>query len=278
MNFLEISEFDPVITLLGGQSFLWEKRGDDFYGVCGNIGIHVRKSEKNFYWQTYPEPDNFAFIQSYFRINYDISGFNELVLYDDQLSAAFAMHHGLRVLKQDFVDTVLSFIISQNSNIPKIKKSIHTIRQQYGTPLRINGEIVYTLPDIERLSEITEEEFRALGVGYRAPYLTRSFESIKSTELDKIIHHMTFDEARKALLALHGVGEKVADCIMVFSLNADHITPLDVWGKRVITKLYNLDPSIKYHDMLLWLQKKFGNHTALAGQYLFEYVRSLKIR
>jgi N-glycosylase/DNA lyase len=276
MNRLPLEKFHADRTLLGGQTFSWEKTGDAYYGATSERVIKLVKKRDYYYWQTYPQKDDFEFIERYFRV--DLSD-RELIIHaesDNHLRSALELFPGLHLLHQDFEDTLISFVISQNSNIPKIKRSVKLLREKFGNVIEVDGVEHKLFPSIESLSSASIEELRSLGLGYRAEYVHRICQVLGGTiDRRNAVDQLDYEQARDWLLGLHGVGEKVAGCILVFALSHDHITPLDVWAKRVLVDLYGIDPRMKYSDMLDWLQNKFGSQTSLAGQYLFEYYRSI---
>lgn len=277
LNKLHAPLYNLDKTLLGGQSFSWECIDGVYYGVTSNKVLKLKQNVDYIYWQTYPIKDDEVFLRNYLRIDVNYPSILKNIDKDHHTSASIESFPGLRLLKQDFDDTLISFIISQNSNIPKIKRSIRILRDKLGKTVIVDGISFKLFPTIEKLAESTEIELRESGIGYRAKYLILSSQSVIKNKLSEKIHSLTYLEAKCELMKLHGVGSKVADCILVFSLSHDHITPMDVWGKRVLSDLYKLDPKMKYDDMLKWLNEYFGEYTAWAGQFLFEYIRSKKM-
>jgi N-glycosylase/DNA lyase len=274
MNKFHLPNFNLEKTLLGGQAFSWEKIGDIYYGKTIDKVIKIKRDGENIFWQTFPVKDDFDFIKKYFRLNIDYETLLQKINVDEKISISINTNPGLRLLKQDFDQTLISFIVSQNSNIPKIRKSLNILSEKFGDKLKVDNLEFNLFPKIVRLHESSIEELLESRIGYRAPYIKRSTEQILQNNLLEEIEKLDFDNAKSELLKLHGIGDKVADCILVFSLAQDHITPLDVWGRRVISQIYGIDERMKYTQMMAFLNKKFGEHTSWAGQFLFEYVRS----
>jgi N-glycosylase/DNA lyase len=112
-------------------------------------------------------------------------------------------------------------------------------------------------------------------LGFHAKYLKGVAQSLIDSDLARRIYDMEEDKARKELVKLHGVGNKIADCVLIYSLGFDNVTPLDVWGKRICTDIYNCNPKMKYEEMRAWIDKYFEGYAGWAGQFLFEYIRNL---
>ena len=170
---------------------------------------------------------------------------------------------GLRILAQERFETLCSFIISQNNNIPRISKLIETLSEKYGEPIETEQGIKYAFPSAERLSLVSEEELMSLKLGYRAKYIADAAKRVASGMLD--LERLTAANAREELLAVLGVGEKVASCIRLFAIEDYAAFPVDVWVKRIIQNRFDgkLDP------------QKTGIYGGIAQQYLFCYEREL---
>ena len=198
---------------------------------------------------------------------------------------------GKRILKQDVWETIISFIISANNNIPRIKGIIERLSQKYGKELSWNGNKYYTFPTIEELSKASVKELRELGLGFRD---VRVFETTriianKIVDIEELEEMEDVEKLRIQLLRLPGVGPKVADCIMLFSMKKFEVFPIDVWVKRVMKELYNEQiEKVKINDknhfrypknskenqkILEFANQKFGKIAGLAQQYLFYYRR-----
>lgn len=269
MNKLKLKNFNYLTTFLGGQSFAWQRVGDEFWGVSGKIVIEIKiKNNNGILWQTYPQKDDEEFINNYFEthINHE-EIFGELQN-EANLKSAIEQLNFIPILCQVFNDTLISFIISQNNNIPKIRSSVFKLRLNYGEKIKVKNYDFYLFPDIEKFSEISLEKLRESGVGYRAEYLKNA--AIEAIE--KNWRNSNISPNHQDLLKVKGIGDKVADCIMVFALGERKLTPIDLWGKRIISDLYNIKLK-NYQSMQTFFQGRFGDKTAYAGHYLFEYIR-----
>ena len=202
----------------------------------------------------------------------------ELSNVDEYLKTSISYGNGIRILKQDLWETIISFIISANNNIPRIKGIIERISKQYGREIIWNEKSYYTFPTIEELSKASVEELRALGLGFRDKrvYDTTRMILNKDIDLKKIENSDDVDFIKEELLKLPGVGGKVADCIMLFALNKFEVFPIDVWVRRVMNELYikNEDETkVDKKEIAKLAQEKYSNLAGLAQQYLFYWKR-----
>ena len=186
---------------------------------------------------------------------------------------------GIRILNQDLWETIISFIISANNNIPRIKGIIERISAQYGQKIQYNGKQYYTFPTPEELSKAKVEDLRKLGLGFRdvRVYETTQMVINKKVDLKELHKEKDFTIVREKLLTLSGVGPKVADCILLFStLKRFEAFPIDVWVRRVMNELYikNEDETkVNKKQIEKLAYEKFGNIAGLAQQYLFYWKR-----
>lgn len=198
---------------------------------------------------------------------------------DVHLKESVEYGKGIRILKQDLWETIISFIISANNNIPRIKGIIDRMSQKYGTKIEYKGKAYYTFPSMQSLSSASVEDLRALGLGFRDKRIyetTKMFMDGKIT-LQELENEKDTKALREKLMELPGVGGKVADCIMLFSLNRFDVFPVDVWVRRVMNELYikEEDETKVSKEVLQALAKeKYKDLAGLAQQYLFYKRRS----
>ena len=288
-----VDSFEPKHIFECGQCFRWNLEKDGSYtGVVGNNVINVKK-EYNDITIKGTFNDNIKDVcNRYFDLNTDYLKIkNELSKIDDNLKTSVNYGEGIRILKQDVWETIISFIISANNNIPRIKGIIERLSQKYGKELSWNGNKYYTFPTIEELSKASVKELRELGLGFRD---VRVFETTriianKIVDIEELEEMEDVEKLRIQLLRLPGVGPKVADCIMLFSMKKFEVFPIDVWVKRVMKELYNEQiEKVKINDknhfrypknskenqkILEFANQKFGKIAGLAQQYLFYYSR-----
>jgi N-glycosylase/DNA lyase len=274
-NKVEIKHINLDKTLSSGQSFVWHKEGEFWFGKTINgLIVLSQPDSKTIYWQTYQKKDNFDLVSKYLRLDFDYDGFLVDCERDKFVKKALEQYRGTWILQQDFFEMVISFIISTNKNITSIRKSIKKISELLGQKIVINEKEFYLFPEIEKIANADLALLKSTSIGYRAEYVKSTAQSLIDDEFYSTNLDSTEEELRQKLITLRGVGDKVADCVLCFGLAHDNVTPLDVWGKRFMAKYYGFDPKISYKNMREWTQKNFNGKAAWAGQYLFEMIRN----
>jgi N-glycosylase/DNA lyase len=181
---------------------------------------------------------------------------------------------GVRLLNQDCYEALISFIISQNNNIPRIKGIIERMSERYGTRL---GES-YLFPNVEQIGFADIDELSELRVGFRAKYIRDALDKLQSGEINlSELNSLNTEEARNELLKIKGVGRKVADCVLLFSMGRREVFPTDVWVKRVMEQLYFGGEDTDIKTIHSYAEKKWGKYSGYAQQYLFYYARSIQL-
>ena len=280
-----------------GQCFRWNKQEDGSYiGVIKNGVIQVKR-EKKICKEMNGEKEinktkeiitftgkcdgNFKeIVEEYFDLNRDYEKIKkQLENIDEYLKTSIEYGKGMRILNQDLWETIISFIISANNNIPRIKGIIERISQKYGNEIEWNEKKYYTFPTPEQLKDVTVQEFRNLGLGFRDIRLYETTQMIlnKEVDLEKLGKNPNTQEVRNELLKLSGVGPKVADCILLFSdLKRFDVFPIDVWVRRVMNDLYikeSDESKVSKTKIEKLAEEKFGDLKGLAQQYLFYWRR-----
>lgn len=196
---------------------------------------------------------------------------------DEYMKKAISFGKGIRILRQDPWEMLISFIISQNKAIPHIKQCIRNITEKYGQALgEEDGQehMYFTFPTPEELSKATEEELRECKVGFRAPYILDACQKVYNGEVVlRDIYRMPTIEAKKELMKIKGVGPKIADCILLFAFGKTEVFPTDVWIKRVIEGIYFEGKDMKLEEIQQFAKDYFGDLAGYAQQYLFFYGR-----
>ena len=218
-------------------------------------------------------------VEDYFDLNRNYEEIKmQLSEIDKYLKESVEYGKGIRILNQDLWETIMSFIISANNNIPRIKGIIERISEKYGDEIEWNEKKYYTFPTPEQLKDATVEDFRNLGTGFRDIRLYETTRMIldRKVNLNQMSNYDTIT-AREELLTLSGVGPKVADCILLFStLKRFDVFPIDVWVRRVMNELYiknNDENKVSKKEIMRIANQKFGNVQGLAQQYLFYWKR-----
>lgn len=264
-----------------GQCFRWNKQDDGSYtGIFKDNVLNVQKEGKIVTFKGICNGDIQEVVKDYFDLNRDYEQIkNTLSKIDNNVSTSIKYGEGIRILNQDLWETIISFIISANNNIPRIKGIIERLCLNYGNEINWNGETYYTFPTPEQLKDVTVQDYRKLGLGFRDVRLYETTHMIleKKVDLQKLRKEPDTLKVREQLLTLSGVGPKVADCILLFSdLKRLEVFPIDVWVRRVINELYikNEDETkVNKKQIEKIAQEKFGNLAGIAQQYLFYWKR-----
>ena len=271
------TSFEPVHVFECGQCFRWDKESDGSYtGIFGNNVMNVKKENNNIIFSGICEGDIKEVCTEYFDLttNYeDIK--NRISKIDEYLANSIKYGNGIRILHQDLWEALISFIISANNNIPRIKGIIERISKKYGNKIRFRDKEYYTFPTPEELSKASVQDFRDLGLGFRDVRVYETTQKVLTNEvnLKYLEDEKNVNTLREELLKVPGVGPKVADCVMLFALKKFEVFPIDVWVKRVISELYFKGEEQKPKVIEEFAKKNYGNLAGLAQQYLFYWRR-----
>lgn len=264
-----------------GQCFRWHEEEDGSYiGVVKQNVLHVTKKDDTIYFQSYGADKIEELVDTYFDLKRDYEKMKQtLSKIDKAMKTSIEHGTGIRILNQDLWETIISYIISANNNIPRIKGIIERLSKTYGKKITWNNKEYYTFPTPEELKDVTVEEYRALGLGFRDKrvYETTKMVVSKQIDLEKLKQNPNTQEVREQLLTLSGIGPKVADCILLFSdLKRLEVFPIDVWVRRVMNDLYlkqKDESKINPKKIETLAKEKFGNLAGIAQQYLFYWRR-----
>lgn len=283
----DVANFDPVHIFECGQCFRWNKiRDNDFIGVAYGRVIEVIKEGNDVIIYNSNEEDFYNIWCEYFDLNQDYSNIKQELSKDPLLKKAVDFGYGIRILKQEPFEIVISFIISANNRIPMIKRAIENISKRWGEPIEYKGVTYYTFPSVEKLAAVDETELESCGLGFRAKYVKDTVSNIYSSlqglegfEKYNIyeIAKMSDDDCHRALQQFNGIGPKVGDCIMLFSMNKISAFPVDVWVKRAMMHFYTA-PDLSLKKIRDFARDKFGSLAGFAQQYLFYYARENNIK
>ncbi|NLL06719.1 MAG: 8-oxoguanine DNA glycosylase [Clostridiaceae bacterium] len=274
----KIRDFDLVHTFECGQCFRWLRQEDGSYtGVAKNKVINVSVVDDALLIKNTNIEDFKNIWFDYFDLGRDYGQIKNAVMKDDNMKKATAFGWGIRLLKQDIWETLISFIISANNRIPRIMKTVGVIAREYGDELTMDGEKIYTFPDVKKLSQSTVEELGVCKGGFRCKYIINSSNLIDSGQINlQEVSQMDTDEAREELMKLPGVGPKVADCVLLYSGTKYSVFPTDVWVRRVMEELY-FKKEASFGEIQKFAGNYFGDLSGFAQQYLFYYARENKI-
>ena len=270
-----VEDFNLTHILECGQCFRWKKENDGSYtGVIKTGVINVSSNaEKDICFSYELSGDANQIIENYFDLKRDYKKIKDVISVEDKnMIEAIKYGYGIRILKQDPWEMLISYIISAANNMPRISKTIENISKAYGKKIYFNEMEYYLFPTPEELSKATIIDLRELNLGFRDKYVYGAVQDVVSGNVDlKKIAQMNYKEAKKELMKIKGVGSKVADCILLFSMNKAEAFPIDTWIKKVMTELYSTQNSLK--DIEKCATERFGKYAGIAQQYLFYYMR-----
>lgn len=276
-----VKSFELTDIFECGQCFRWNVQDDGSYiGVVDNAVIEVRKIGQDVVFES-NEVDNLeGLVKKYFDLDRDYEKIKQtLSNIDDNLAKSISYGAGIRLLNQDLWETIISFITSANNNIPRIKKIIETLSRTYGKEIEFKGKTYYTFPKPEEMAMATVEDFRKAGLGFRDKYVYKVVQMVQSGKLDlnELEQMEETSKIREVLLSLPGVGEKVADCILLFSsLKRLEVFPIDVWVRRVMNELYlkeDDETKVDKKQIQKLAIEKYKDLAGIAQQYLFYWKR-----
>lgn len=274
----KIKDFDPVHTFECGQCFRWLRQEDGSYtGVAKNKVINVSVVDDALLIKNTNIEDFKNIWFDYFDLGRDYGQIKDAVMKDDNMKKATAFGWGIRLLKQDIWETLISFIISANNRIPRIMKTVGVIAREYGDELTMDGEKFYSFPEVKKLSQSTIEGLEVCKGGFRCKYIINSSNIISNGQVNLCqIVQMDTDDAREELMKFPGVGPKVADCVLLYSGTKYNVFPTDVWVRRVMEELY-FKREASFGEIQKFAGSYFGDLAGFAQQYLFYFARENKI-
>nr|MBO2493541.1 8-oxoguanine DNA glycosylase [Clostridia bacterium] len=268
-----VKHFSPVHIFECGQAFRWNWDGIGYVGIAGNRVIRVSYDGGNVLLENASIEDYGSFWKHYFDMERDYGQVKDALSCDPLLERAMEYGWGIRILNQDPWEALISFIISANNNIPRIKKIIENLAFEFGKKIEWGDRDFYTFPSPADLAGASIEQLMACGCGYRADYIKRTARMVCSGEIQlNEVAKLPYQEAYKALMACPGVGPKVADCVLLFSMGKTEAFPVDVWIKRVMQYFYP-ESGDTNRQVKEFAWQKFGHLAGFAQQYLFYYAR-----
>lgn len=271
-----INSFEPKHIFECGQAFRWHCEEDDSYTVIskGKV-INVKKVGEEIFIDNTNAEDFYKLWYDYFDFQTDYEEIKKELAIDETMRKAIDYGKGLRVLNQEPFETIISFIISANNQIPRIKRSIELICENYGQLIEnYKGRDYYSFPTAKKLASVDVQELREISrVGFRDERIVKTSELIADGKYNiNSYFEKERETAKKELIELPGIGNKVADCILLFAYKKKDVFPVDVWIKRVMEALY-IKEEMNIKKLADYGRNKFGKYAGIAQQYLFYYGR-----
>jgi N-glycosylase/DNA lyase len=277
--------FNLEVTLCCGQVFRWDKKGDWWYGVAGGKALRVRHVNGEL---EFANADS-KFIENYFGLDDDLQKISAAVGRDEHIRKALREFWGLRVIRQDPWECLISYICATYKNIPAIKHMLLNLSSKFGEKTLLDGMEFFTFPTPEQLAGAKAKDLLECGLGYRAKYVQETSKRIFETNFElESLQQLPYTQAKKQLCNFAGVGPKVADCVLLFSLGKTEAFPVDRWVERVILNHYaeKLPPELvqklqqregltnsDYAKLNVFGREYFGEYAGYAQEYLYHYER-----
>ena len=279
--------FDLGVSLCCGQVFRWDFVGGWWCGVVGDGVWRVRQVGDRLEFENVDE----GRVREYFGLNVDLSRILREIGKDEYARKAVEAFKGLRILRQDPWECLVSYVCATYKGIPAIKRMLFLLSRRFGRRIMFENRTFYTFPTAEKLARASMNRLAECGLGYRAKNVRETARKVHDEHFDfESLRRAGYDDAQKELLGFPGVGPKVADCVLLFSLDKLGGFPVDVWVRRVILRHYaehfpnefiskiseekSLSNS-EYARLSLWGRKYFGKHAGYAQEYMYHYERTL---
>lgn len=278
MNELHVDNFDLMTTLECGQTFCWQKEGRGYINADLGQVVYVEQHGDRLYYET--SSDDIS-LEILLRLDDPLPEIQKEINKDDLMEKSIKFAPGLRIVSDPFFPCLISFICSIWKNIPAIRKATQTLRKEIGPKYRFKRKEYYGFPSAEQLADMSLDTLRKLSLGFRSEFISKSSSSIVANAMDSIsLKKCGYKKAHTLLKSLHGVGDKVADCVCLFSLGYLEAFPIDSWIDNVISQNYELFTSngTSYAKKSEAARSYFGRYAGYAQEYLFHYTRSRSIR
>ena len=274
------TDFNLAQTLECGQCFRFSKLKDNKYIIIAkNKLLEIEQTDSQIILYNTSLHDFNHIWRNYFDLNTDYKEIKDyLIIKDSIMESVINNGAGIRILGQEFYEALISFIISQNKQIPQIKQVIENLCSKYGAFIqKLNGINYYAFPTISKLKTLSEEDFRECKAGFRAKYLVDACVNLSSGIIkEEDLLKLTSSEILDKLCTIKGVGVKVSNCVLLFGLQRTEAFPIDVWIKRIMEYLY-FKKETKLEIIQTYAKERFGNYGGYAQQYLFYYSRSIPL-
>ncbi|HKZ94997.1 MAG TPA: DNA glycosylase [Candidatus Bathyarchaeia archaeon] len=282
-------------TLSCGQTFRWQQEGDRWVGVVRQEVLKVRQSDNDaLEFAASADDIDSGFVRRYFRLDDNLPEIYLRISKDGFVRQAVKGFRGLRLLRQEPWECLISYICATFKNIPAIKQMVYSLSKRFGTPIQFEGVEFYGFPECRALAEASLPDLRRCGLGYRASYVRETARAIDRGKFDlESLRDLPYEFAKKKLMCLPGVGSKVADCVLLFSLDKLEAFPIDVWMKRIVLEYYSqyFESAFvekmrtreglsrgEYQAVYAFGREYFGEFVGYAQEYLYHYKRCLSLQ
>ncbi len=283
---LGATPFNLDVTLCCGQVFRWAKKGNWWYGVVADKAFKIRQANSELEFANADE----KFVTYYFGFEDDLQRIRKSIGRDEHVKKAFQAFWGLRIVRQDPWECLVSYICATYKSIAAIQQMLLQLSKRFGKRVVLDGCDFYTFPAAENLAKATVSSLAMCGLGYRAKYVFETSKRVYEERFDlESLRGMPYQQAKKALMGFSGVGAKVADCVLLFSLGRFDAFPVDVWVKRALLNHYaehfpaefiqkigcnRSFSNSEYERLNAFGRSYFGGYAGYAQEYLYHYERT----
>ena len=275
------SDLDPVTSINSGQTFLWERIDGAWYGINGQNVLKFVAKSGGVEFSSYPEYGSWE--QNFFRLDDDIKRIHSTLARDETIATLITKYPGLRLLRQDPEQCLFSFVCASNTNIPMIRRMLCNMARKFGDRIICDQREFFTFPSANVLNSASVAELRSCGLGYRARAVKAAAKAIAEGGLNlHELRNVEFQEAKDQVLQIYGVGNKIADCVLLFGLDKLDAFPIDLWIARALSTHYSalhdcrigekLTPR-QYESISEKMRRHFGKYAGYAQQYLYYEMR-----
>jgi N-glycosylase/DNA lyase len=276
--FLPVRDYDLAATLDSGQVFRWRQNGDSWNGVLGKNFLRLTQMENGIRAESFLPVADWSFLREFLQAEVELKKILKTFPDDAPMNAAVAHCRGLRLLRQEPWECLASFILSSTKQIVQIRQIVSSLCRNFGEEIFVSAnQTEFSFPAFSKIAARSEKDLRDCKMGFRAPSLLNAARQIDSGKLDLAkIRKLDYAEAKNELMKLRGVGEKIANCVLLFGYGFDSAFPVDVWIERALQQLYFPRRRASEKRLRHFAATHFGPHAGYAQQYLFHYMRTRK--
>ncbi|MCX7871975.1 MAG: hypothetical protein N2487_01670 [Verrucomicrobiae bacterium] len=270
-----VQDYNLDLTLDSGQTFRWQKINGGWEGVVSKKWVRLEHHPEGLKAAVCEKINNWTWLEDYLQIKADIKKIIHSFPEDEHMNQAIKTCRGLRIVKQEPWECLATFLMSSSKQIVQIKQIIHNLCEQFGEPISSpNPALQRAFPEPTAIAAASETELRACKMGFRATYLKNTAQIISDSKINlSELTRLPLEQARNNLLSLPGVGPKIANCVLLFSLGFMRAFPVDVWVKKVLQTCYNKPETLSKIEIEKFIDGYFGEYAGYAQQYLFHFIR-----
>lgn len=272
-----VQDYDLAATLTSGQAFRWQETSGAWESIIAGRWIRLRAVAGAIAAETAVTTTDWSWLEHYLQARTNLADILKTFPDDEPMRAAVAHGHGLRLLRQEPWECLASFILSSTKQIVQIQQIVALLCARFGEPLAVppGQEPAFAFPTVERLALCSEADLRGCKMGFRAPNLLRTAQMIAAGETNLAkLQALSVEEARAELVKLPGVGNKIANCVLLFAYGFQQAFPVDVWVMKALRELYFPKRRVSEKRLARFTATHFGPNAGYAQQYLFHYMRT----